>query len=322
MIQIRPLLVNWRLLSVCVLLLMTPIAKAELVDKIVAIVNSEIILLSDLNRFYATLNLRREIDPLFSLSEGLDSAKPSKQAAVDYLITERLIALTFKVSDAEADQEIKSVMRNNNLTQESLNHFLSSRGFHYEEYAEIMKIGLQKRNLLDREIRNRVNISDDDVRNHYFNQVLKTSKVPLEYSIQTIAIPIKDYRSSKFALEAAQSALLAIQQGESFTEVARRYSASSAGGTGDVGYVPGDQLSPAILEGVKKLKLGGTSEIMTLGDTYYIVHLNDVRSLENKKYEEEKERIRENLAKVEYRRQLNIWSDRSRSAAYVKTNQF
>src|SRR5262249_1818072 len=131
------------------------------------------------------------------------------------------------------------------------------------DYYELMRTGLSKRTLLDKEIRTRVNISDEDKRNYCYNTVMKTSKAPLEYSLQLIVVSPSSYKTPKAAQEAAESALRSIKQGESFEEVARRVSddPSSKNG-GKLDYVSSDQLAEPLRSEVRKLQINNISNVL------------------------------------------------------------
>lgn len=295
-------------------------AHAALIDKIAAVVNNEVVLLSDIERFERTLELRRELDPLFGISEDMQSS-PSRAKIIDFLILERIITQNFKISDADVEQEIQSVQRNNNLSREQLVEFLRSKGFDYNAYFELMRVGLAKRNLLDREIRTRVNIGDEDVKNYYYNMAVKNAAIPLEYNIQLIVVSNDSYKTPKAAQDVAEKALRAIRQGEPFAEVARRFSDDpSRDQGGELGYFSQEQLAEPIRSAVKKLKIGQVSDVLAGRDAAMIVKLVDARSTETERFAAVKEQIREQLAKEEYKKQLVIWAERARNNAYVHVN--
>lgn len=296
-------------------------AEPRLIDKIDAIVNSEVILRSDVERFEKTMALRRELDPIFGFSAGMDSGKPDRKQILEFLIEEKLISQTFKITDTEVEQEISSVMRNNHLSRDDLKGFLASKGFSFDEYQELMRTGLQKRNLLDREIRSRVNISDDDVRNYYFNNAKSDKSLPLEYSIGLIVLNLSTYKNTAAAEKTAREALASIKQGESFSEVAKRISDDpSAPNGGELGFVSAESLAAPLKTAVVKLQLGGLSEIIRTPAAYMIVKLIDIRSSQDDKLNEIKEQIREQMAKEEYKKQLYLWAERSKNNAFIHTN--
>lgn len=296
-------------------------AQAAMIDKISAVVNNEVVLLSDVERFERTLELRKELDPLFGLSEDVSHGSPARTKILDFLIQERLVTQTFKVSDQDVETEVQSVQRGNNLTRDQLIEFLKHRGFDFSSYFELMRVGLAKRNLLDREIRTRVNISDDDVKNYYYNMAVKNESIPLEYSIQLIVVSNESYKTPAAARETAERALRSIKQGESFAEIAKRFSDDpSSGQGGELGYFSPEQLSEPIRSAVRKLQINQSSDLLTTKDAHIIVKLLDARSSQSERFLTAKEQIREQLAKEEYKKQLIIWAERARNNAYVHIN--
>lgn len=296
-------------------------ASAVLVDRILAMVNSETVLLSDVDRFYKTQELRREIDPLMGLVDGIDAPHPPRALVLEYLVQEKLIGQLFKVQDAEVDAKVSEVMRSNNLNRDALNQFLASKGFEYQDYTDLIRVSLQKQALLDREIRSRVNISDDDVRNNYFHSKASAQGAPVEYALRLITIRTSSYKAAKHAMDAARNALKAIREGEAFPDVARRVSDDdSAQSGGDIGFISSEYLNAPLLAAVKSLKIGGVSGVVQNGDVLYIVQLKDMRSLRDERFNASKEQIREVLARAEYRRQITLWYERAKSSAFVKIN--
>ena len=296
-------------------------AQATLIDKITGVVNGDVILLSDVERFERTITLRKELDPLFGFSEELEGAKATREKILDFLIQEKLITQNFKIADSEVEQEIQGVQHSNNLDREQLLEFLKTKGFTFPEYFELMRVGLAKRNLLDREIRTRVNVSDDDVRNYFYNNAMKTSKVPLEYSLQLIVISPKTFKTPVAAQDAAETALRAIKQGEPFADVAKRVSDDpSAQSGGEIGFFSAETLAEPLRSAVRGLQIGNMSEVLKGPNGYMIVKLIDARSTESEKLKAEKEQIREKLAKEEYKKQLFLWAERARNTSYVHIN--
>lgn len=296
-------------------------AQAALIDKIGAVVNNEVVLLSDVEKFERNLDLRRELDPLFGINEDMARGNPSRAKILDFLIQERLVTQSFKIADQDVETEIQSVQRTNNLSRDQLVEFLKQKNFDFTSYFELMRVGLAKRNLLDREIRTRVNISDDDVKNYYYNMAVKNASIPLEYSIQLIVVSLDSYKTPQAAREAADRALRSLKQGEGFAEVAKRFSDDpSAGNGGELGYFSQEQLAEPLKSAVRKLQIQQTSDVLSAKDAFMVVKLLDARSTESDGLIRAKEQIREQLAKEEYKKQLVIWAERARNNAYIHLN--
>jgi peptidyl-prolyl cis-trans isomerase SurA len=296
-------------------------AHALLVDKIAAIVNNEVILQSDIDRFDRTFDLRQQLDPFFGISEDFQKGKPSRAKILDFLILERLIMQGYKVPDADVEQEIASVERDKSLDRTQVEGFLKSKGFNYNDYFELMRISLSKRNVLDREIRSRVNITDDDVRNYYFNKAEKDAKIPVEYSLQLILIASSSYKNQKAAQDTADRALRDIRQGESFADVARRVSDDpSAQNGGELGYIGADQLAEPLRSTARALQIGTVSNVIKTPNGFMIVKLIDMKSSESNEFQKVKEELRREMATKEYQKQIFIWAERARNDAYVHIN--
>ncbi len=298
------------------------LSHAVLIDKIIGIVNNEVILLSDINKFETSLSLRKELDPIFSFNPNMESGKPSREQILDFLVQDKLVSIAFKISDADVEQEIQSVQRNNRLSREDLITFLKSKGFTFDEYFEVMRSGLQKRALLDREIRNRVNITDDDVKNQYYNNESKgTTGSTLEYHLLMIALDYKTYKSPQDAVRYAEEITKNINQGESFIDLAKRVSddpTSEQGG--DLGYLSSDALTEPLRSAVKKLQISQISPPLKTPKGIVLLKLVDIRSTDNTALNEVREQIRERLAKEEYKKQLMLWAERAKNNAYIVTN--
>ena len=136
----------------------------QMVERLEASINNSVLLNSDLRKFRGQIKLRAQLDPLFSSSPIATQEKPTDAQIRDFLIDEKLISQQFPVTDAEVEQEINTIQSNNRLTRESLIAAIQTEGHGVKDYFELIRIGASKRNLLDRDIRTKVSISDDDVK--------------------------------------------------------------------------------------------------------------------------------------------------------------
>jgi len=293
----------------------------QTIERVEASVNSLLILLSDISRFRSQLKLRSQLDPLFNGTPiAAKGAQASDTEIREFLIDEKLIVEQFAVNDQDVEQEINSIQNNNRIDRETLKKALKDQGFTFEQYFELIRTSISKRNLIERDIRTKVSVSDDDVKNFYYNKYAKTSSVPLNYHIQLISVSISNYKSSRDAQEVAQRAASAIQGGDSFEEVSKRSSDHPAAQQGgDLGVLPDDQISPVMKEVVKNLKIGQSSAVFggpQVG-AYMIVKLKDVQSGESDKFKKMENEIRAQLMTSEYQHQITLWMDRARTQAFV-----
>jgi parvulin-like peptidyl-prolyl isomerase len=298
----------------------TALAAPVVLDRLEASVNSSLILLSDVKKFRETVKLRQQLDPIFAgtavASKG-DGAPPNE--IVEFLIDERLITQAFPVNDTEAEQQINTIQSNNHIDRPTLKKTLEDQGFAFEDYFELIRSSASKMNLIDRDIRPKVSVSDDDVKNYFYNHYIKDKSTPMSYRLLIISVSPKNYKTPADARETAQRALKDIRGGEGFEEVAKRVSDDgSAQAGGDLGVLTEDQMSPAIREQVKKLQIGQVSDVFGSSETgFFVIKLSDLQTGESDRLAKLSNEIRSQLTAAEYRHQIELWIDRTRQTAFI-----
>lgn len=309
-----------RILALLLLGSASALAAPISLDRLEASVNSSIILASDVHKFRETVTLRLQLDPLFTGTPMANKgAAATEKEIVEFLIHEHLISQQFPVTDAEVEQEINSIQANNRIDRNSLRAALKEQGFTFEDYFELIRSSASKRNLIDRDIRTKVTISDDDVKNYFYNQYAKQSAVPSAYRVRIIVVTPSNYKTPTAARETIDRALGSVKAGESFEEVAKRVSDDpTASSGGDLGELAADQMSSIIRDQLKKMKIGEVSPVLgTAQSRWFVLKLEDVRSQESERLEKMREEIRGHLAAGEYQRQISLWIERQRQGAFV-----
>jgi peptidyl-prolyl cis-trans isomerase SurA len=296
-------------------------AQSITLDRLEASVNSSLILQSDIRKFRDVVSLRGQLDPLFAGTPlSAQGAKASNADIVNFLIDKKLISQQFPKSDADVEQEINSIQANNHLDRAGLKEALSKEGYKFSDYFELIRTSSETRDLIEREIRPKVSISDDDIKNYFYNHYAKSSSTPQAYRIQIISIFASSYKTPALAAKRADQALNEIKAGESFGDVAKRVSddPSSKSG-GDLGTLTEDQMKPAIREQVKKLQVGQVSPVFGGASTgqFYILKLVDIKTSDSERLAKMKEEIRAQLASTEYQHQIKLWLERQRQSAFV-----
>ncbi len=286
---------------------------ATILEKLEASVNSQLVLKSDLDKFRKTVGLRMQLDPLFAGTKlASDGAKADDDAIREFLIRERLILQSFPMTDTEVETEINSIQAGNRISRDQLRNALAAQGYAFPDYFDLIRIGAAKRTLLDREIRTKVTITDDDVRNYYYTKYANGKNAQLFYHIQILTNP------SRKSLE---TAVAEIKSGVPFAEVAKKYSIDeSASQGGDLGTLPASQLSPFLKSEVTKLKVGQLSSIISPKDKnapFIVLKVADVKSSDQGQYEKISGQIRSQLAAEEYQRQLELWVERQTAQAFI-----
>lgn len=287
-------------------------------DRLEASINSETILKSDLLRFRRTAKLRSQLDPLFIGTPVAEKgAAATDKEIISFLENEKIIEQQFPIADAEVEQEINSIQNNNRMDRNKLKGALADQGFKFEDYFELIRTAISKKSLIDREIRSKVNISDDDIKNFFYNKYAKNAAAPRAFKLEMITVMTGDFKTPTDAYDTIVRARKALLGGEAFEEVAKRF--NSDGSTGDLGVLTEDQMHEGIREQAKKLKIGEYSAIFggPAAKRYMILKLKDVKSSESDRLEKMKEEIRGQLGAQEYQHQIALWIERKKQTSFI-----
>jgi peptidyl-prolyl cis-trans isomerase SurA len=285
---------------------------AAVIERLEAAVNNQTVLKSDISRFRKTIPLRTQLDPLFGGTPlAAAGEKATESAILEFLIDERIILQQFPMADAEVETEINSIQANNHITREQLKQAISAQGFNFDEYYSLIRIGAAKRNLIDREIRTKVSVSDDDVRNYYYNTYAKGKPAPQAYQVEIVT------QKDRTKIE---SALRELKNGAAFADIAKKYSDDdSATSGGALGTMTEEQMNKGILTEVRRLKVGETSGVLgNAKSRYFFIRLAGVQAADDQKMKLVSDQIRSQLAGGEYQRQLQLWLERQRQTAFIR----
>jgi peptidyl-prolyl cis-trans isomerase SurA len=116
----------------------------EVVNKIIAIVNSEPILQSELSSFSGRLKKDGAIDESLVLDETTTSLKSDTKKQLEYLIREKMIEsevkkLSLSISEERIDSEMTTLAARNHMSKAQLTDFIKKQGYTLQEYRDNLK---------------------------------------------------------------------------------------------------------------------------------------------------------------------------------------
>ena len=308
-------------LSLATLLLPYLSYSAEVVDRVEAIVNKRAIYKSDVDKFKKLIPLRMKIDPIFANQDIAKNPNASNSDIVQYLVDEEIITQKFPVTDSEVEQEINGIQANLKIDRDGLKQAISREGFKFEEYSQLMRASLSKRSLIDREIRNKATVSEDDLKAEHNRTQSGKKSFSGSFHLYLIRITKKNYKTPALAKDEATKTLKSIGGSESFEDIAKRASDdSSASNGGDLGYLSYSDMSETFQKEVRKLSPGKTSGVVDDGKSFFILKVSDIKADTDASYEKEKEAIRAKLLETEFQHQIKLWVDRQHSLNFIKIN--
>ena len=111
----------------------------KLLDKIVAVINSRVVSLSEIQRMNETLEARKEISPIIYNEKQYNEKKLLEIVIKSHIIRDKINALGYVINDEAVESRIKMTEERLGLKRSDLLQFLKGKGLTYEEYFEIIR---------------------------------------------------------------------------------------------------------------------------------------------------------------------------------------
>lgn len=301
-------------------------ASAEVVEAIVAVVNDDIVLLSE---------LRDRLQPYLGEIQGLPSATEREarllqaeremlQAMVDeQLITQQARRSNVTVTAEEVDRAIQNVIRANHMNRDQFVQALAGQGMSYAQYSTDVRRQLLALKVLNARVRGRINITTEDVRDAY-NQTVRQVRMTDSFEGAHIFFrvpPGSGPREVAAARAHAEQALARIRGGEAFADVARQVSEDSAtrGEGGRLGAHTHGQLDPALDDVFIGLEPGEVAhEIVRDGQGYHVLQLVSRDASEVQPFDAVRDNLYQQLVEREMGRQQQLWIKELRRRAFLQ----
>ena len=259
----------------------TPV-KPEVVDSIVAVVNDEVITQNE---------LQARVDLIKTRMRGQNAPIPP-QADLERQVLERLIVETaqiqlakdggLRVDDTTLDRSIGRVAEQNKMTVQQLRDQIEKEGLGFATYREEIRNQITLIRLREREVDNKVVISDAEADNFLAAEAASV-QTQQEFNLAQILIRIPENASSETIAARrakAQEALQKLNTGADFVKLAASYSdASDALTGGDMGWRSLDRLPQLFVNAVLPLKEGQVASLIKSPNGFHILKVLGKRSL-------------------------------------------
>jgi peptidyl-prolyl cis-trans isomerase SurA len=255
-------------------------ARVVEVDRIVAVVNEEVITRYDLEEQMklAADALRRQGTPL------------PPQDVLEKQVLERMIAhraqLQFakdsgiRIDDAVLDKTVARIAQENKLSLPGLRATLEKDGVSYSRFRDELRNEITIARLREREVDSKIVVTEAEV-----DAFLQTRQEVLgrndEYNLGHILVRVPEQASPeeiKVRQARAEEALAQLKQGADFGQVAATYSDAPEGlKGGGLGWREASRLPALFLEAVKGLRVGEVSTVLRSPNGFHILKLVDQR---------------------------------------------
>ncbi|MBL0732547.1 MAG: SurA N-terminal domain-containing protein [Desulfosarcina sp.] len=301
---------------------------AELVDRIVVVVNEEIITLSELNIL---------LKPYLTQIEAMDQ-KPEKERQAlhtlrkkmlnqlinDKLTDEEVAHYEMKANEEEIDNAIERIKSANYHTDEDFRKILAEEGLTVEEYRNDLEKQMLRSRVVDYEVRSKVVITKEDIQLYYEGNPEKYAGKK-QYHLRNIVMrpsSFADDETRQELLSKMEDILLQLKKGEPFSNLARTYSQSQfAEEGGDLGFFNFDDLSPKIKDALKGLKAGDSTGVLNTEQGFQIFYIEAIENAPGQSLEEVSQEIEKTLYTEKVNKRFKVWVEGMRAKSHIKIIQ-
>jgi peptidyl-prolyl cis-trans isomerase SurA len=277
--------------------------QAEVVNRIVAVVNNEIITWVELEKKMGQL-----------LPPGTPPQGPEIQKQVLFqLIDEKLLGaqirkLNLQVGKEEIDKAISRIRNDQGLNNdEAFAAVLAREGMKEEDLRARLKDQILRFRLISREIGSKVIFSRDQIDAYYLKNRSKFEQGE-RLQLAQITILNSDYPSPEAAKARIEEIAALLRQGEPFDSLARKFSKDpSAAQGGDLGFFPLTEIDPSLAEALAPLKPGETTPVLSLPEGWRLVQVVKREITKSAGLEEVRDQIQEMLYQEEVESRAGQW---------------
>lgn len=285
-------------------------AALAVVDRVVAIVNEDIITLSDLQR-----------EAALKKNEGV----PDERTLLEDMINRKLQMTAAKrsgmdVTDKELADAMADIMKRNSLDAKQLEAALAKEGMTLDQYRSELREQMTMSRVFNKFVRAGLAVDEAEAR-AFYERNSRNYALPEEIRIRQILFPLSDTAASDqvASIKAkAEQVYDRAMKGEDFVRLVRENTKGSAGpADGDLGFIKREDVLPEIEAAVRTLKPGEIAGPLRSSGGFRIVRLEEVRT-PVKRFESVKEEITNSLYQQKLENTYRSWLQTLRSDSHIE----
>ena len=301
---------------------------AEIVDRIVAVVNDDVITLFELN-----LSMKPYEDKLHTLEYSEEKERRMlfkvRESVLNQLIDKKIEDQQIKrsninISEEQIDQTIERIKEKYSYTDEDFRLALAKDGLTMEAYREKIKEEILRTKLINLEVNSKIVITEEDIA-AYYEKHLDMYGGKQKYHLRNILIKIPMFADENKKLEIRakiDEILKELKAGQSFETMARNSSeASTASEGGDLGLFELDSLSPQLQNSIKGMNPGEFTPVLDTYQGYQIFYLQEILKTPGKSLEEVSPEIQRTLFEENTEKKYQDWIEGLRKKSVIKIIQ-
>lgn len=320
------------IMLILLLELLLPLSlSAEVVDKVIAVVNDEIITLSELEE--ETTALFRSITENNPEVPAVDALEQAREVSLNSMIERRLIQQKAKkynvtVTDEDVEAAYEKVRNGMSLNPTEFRQKLEKSGLTQESYRTKLRSQLLQSRLLSFDVRSKIVVTEEMILDYYDENYTSRVDQGSYYLLQIGCSWKKTDDPEKLAAEKQETRKRTerihslAKKGQDFRKLAEKFSElPSAVDGGDIGVFTLDEMAPAMRDAVQSLKPGEVSQIIETpaGYQFFLLLSGEEKAIVvTAALEAVKEEIRQKIFEEKLKIAYSEWVKKLKAEAYIQ----
>jgi peptidyl-prolyl cis-trans isomerase SurA len=295
----------------------------EVFNRVVAIVNDDVITLYELNQQIRVMtgstaeDLREKDEERY-----LEARRKILQFMIDEKCAqEKIQEMGIKIPPEQIDARIESVKKRNRWTHEDLLAALKQDGITLEELREKIKTDLERAELINYQVKSKIIIREEQITQYYeeHKEDFSSEETVHLAGIFLIRRNPKDEEESLKLKAKGEEILAKLKNGEDFAALCKKFSQGPGSDEGgDLGSFKADQLDPELRKAVAGIEEGGFTDLIIKPNGIQILKLIKRQKAQAHPLEEVREDIYATLYQEEVNRRYEAWIQELRKETYTK----
>ncbi len=294
-------------------------ARAEVVDKVLVVVNDEVVTQREFNRAFSPI--KKSYESSFEGEELKKRLEEARKNLLEQLINSKLAVSLAKKEEIEIDEEELSEridkVKSYYVSEEAFLQTLSAKGTNLTEFEQEMREQILAQKLVEKEIASKIVITPAEIKDLYDKN--KESLVsPDSVKVRGIMIRRGDPSEEAGERKKIEDIVSELKKGGDFAALAiERSEGPYASNGGDMGYVVPGQLLEEIDDVIFKMQKGELSDVVETRIGYHVFLVEDVQKSRPLELGEVSDFLREQLYMKRFEEGLVKWLEEKRKNAYI-----
>lgn len=294
-------------------------AEAATINKLVAVVNDEVITQQDIDQLlsvlYAQYSQEYKGDELLRQMEQVKK-DILNQVIEDKLVLSRAKELGIKVTEAEINERLDYIKKGF-PSEEEFYKTLETQGVTIANLKDRYRDQIMMKKLVDYEVKSKISTLPSEI-SDYYEKHKDLFRETDKYRVKNILIKAKDEVSFELAKVEIDNVYIKLKEGGDFDSLAAQYSQGpNAEKGGDMGYIEKGQMLEELDNAIFKLKSGEFSEPVKSDIGYHILKIEDIKYGRQAALDESHKDIQMTLFQNKFKIQVDNWLSGLKKKAYI-----